>query len=281
MEIRVDNNAVTPNISAFQTEMAAASSLASQVEARPILASNSVKISTGSGAVDLDRLVAKLAQETDEARHNSVMSVFANAYETVRNINAEAAEADAETLGNISVESKQRQQDSKNVAQKKDALDQANAAYMQAEGDLIVAQETLNNFLATEYDSNIPSSVEKREQLERAVETAKSNVTTASQAATRAKAQYNEALGQMSATNARLDAYLNELSDESHRVLIEAAMIKIEDFEHLMDPLLEEEASANMPKPLSEMTISELIQYVQEREALLIDDIEAKREATV
>lgn len=83
----------------------------------------------------------------------------------------------------------------------------------------------------------------------------------------------------MASNSKRIDTLTQNLSDESYRALIDAVIANIEELSHLVEPL--EEKETPVVKALSDMTISELLQYVKERREEMLDMIDSKRQVNV
>lgn len=240
-----------------------------------ILGSSPLKVT--SRPADLDKLAALLIKESEQARYNSIIGVLSNAFDVVKNINEEAAAADKKTLIEIETVTKEKAKVDNKIVEVERKIEQAESNVRQTRNTLDEAQRQLDQFMAT-YDSSNPDSVVKKAELENAVSSARADYDSAVSSLNAAKSERDGYVNQSSRLSDRRDALCRDLSDESHRALVAAMKLDVDDFNHLFTPLSEEENKAEGPKPLSDMTISELIQYVTDRQNEMRDDIESKRE---
>lgn len=274
------NTSSQARIDALQASVSAANAQATAtVETIPaLLSTNSVKISEARG--DLERLAALLTAETDEARENSVLDIFINAYETVRAVNEDAADGDQQLLMALGVAAENSAEISAVIEEATEGL-----ASMETLLDLFGTarqdyQDELDVLMQNELVDTDPELIAKKAELEAAITSLNNSLKEVDAAAAGYQASYDAAVAEMEQVTQEIDANIEKLSDESYRALIEAAMVKLADYVDLSEPLAEEEAETK-PKPISDMSISELIQYAREVEARMIDDIESKREQMI
>lgn len=274
------NTSSQARIDALQASVSAANAQATAtVETIPaLLSTNSVKISEARG--DLERLAALLTAETDEARENSVLDIFINAYETVRAVNEDAADGDQQLLMALGVAAE-------NSAEISAVIEEATEGLAATETllDLFGTarqdyQDELDVLMQNELVDTDPELIAKKAELEAAITSLNNSLKEVETAAAGYQASYDAAVAEMEQVTQEIDANIEKLSDESYRALIEAAMVKLADYVDLSEPLAEEEAETK-PKPISDMSISELIQYAREVEARMIDNIESKREQMI
>lgn len=274
------NTSSQARIDALQASVSAANAQATAtVETIPaLLSTNSVKISEARG--DLERLAALLTAETDEARENSVLDIFINAYETVRAVNEDAADGDQQLLMALGVAAE-------NSAEISAVIEEATEGLAATETllDLFGTarqdyQDELDVLMQNELVDTDPELIAKKAELEAAITSLNNSLKDVETAAAGYQASYDAAVAEMEQVTQEIDANIEQLSDESYRALIDAAMVKLADYVDLSEPLAEEEAETK-PKPISDMSISELIQYAREVEARMIDNIESKREQMI
>lgn len=240
-----------------------------------ILGSASLKVT--NRPADLDKLAALLINESEQARYNSIIGVLLNAFDVVKNINEEAAADDEKTLEEIETVTKEKDGVDRKLSEAEKRLTQAESDVRRAENALEGAREKLDRFMATYDPSNADGAAEKAE-LEKAVASAQADLNSAVSSRNAARSERDGYANQSSRLSDRRDALCGDLSDESHRALVSALKLGIDDFNHLFAPFAEEEAEAAGSKPLSDMTVSELIQFVTDRQNEMRDDIESKRE---
>lgn len=274
------NTSSQARIDALQASVSAANAQATAtVETIPaLLSTNSVKISEARG--DLERLAALLTAETDEARENSVLDIFINAYETVRAVNEDAADGDQQLLMALGVAAESSAEISAVIEEATEGL-----ASMETLLDLFGTarqdyQDELDVLMQNELVDTDPELIAKKAELQDNIADLNASLANVEAAAAGYQASYDAAVAEMEQVTQEIDANIEQLSDESYRALIEAAMVKLADYVDLSEPLAEEEAETK-PKPISDMSISELIQYAREVEARMVDDIEAKREQMI
>lgn len=279
MNIQLDTSSQA-RINALQASVSAANAQATAtVETIPaLLSSNSVTVSEARG--DLERLAALLTAETDEARENSVLDIFINAYETVRAVNEDAAEGDEQLLMALGVSAAESSEISKILEDAAGSLE-VSSDMLAAFGTIrMEAQAELDELLKNENVDTDPELIAKREDLEWTINESNLMLADLEELVAHYQGIYDSAVADMERLAQDIDANIEQLSDESHRILIEAAMVKLADYVDLSEPLAEEEAETK-PKPISDMSVSELIQYAREAEARMIDDIESKREQMI
>lgn len=274
------NTSSQARIDALQASVSAANAQATAtVETIPaLLSTNSVKISEARG--DLERLAALLTAETDEARENSVLDIFINAYETVRAVNEDAADGDQQLLMALGVAAENSAEISAVIEEATEGL-----ASMETLLDLFGTarqdyQDELDVLMQNELVDTDPELIAKKAELEASITSLNNSLKEVEAAAAGYQASYDAAVAEMEQVTQEIDANIEQLSDESYRALIDAAMVKLADYVDLSEPLAEEEAETK-PKPISDMSISELIQYAREVEARMIDNIESKREQMI
>lgn len=281
MDVQLNRDFLRTSAVALQSAVAPLATAENVSQLPSLLSDKAVKISKANA--DLERLVALLTQETEEARENAVINIFANAYETVRNVNAAAADQDALILHDIGMATAETAEISTLIAEVQQLMD-AHQMFLLLAGEIKKgATEEYEKFMATDYDPNNPESVAKKAEWEQTIADAEEAFRLGSELITALQELYDLAVGALDEKNAEVDAYIASLSHESYRALIEAASIKIKDLGYTTMPLTPEEESEKPAgtKAISDMTVSELIQYVRERDAQLLEDIEAKREMLV
>lgn len=239
-----------------------------------ILSPQSLKVLYKGG--DLEKLAAILLNDSEEARYDSVMGVLANALEVVNNINAAAAKSDSQTLNAISAETSVKKTAEELLEDAEERLSEAEDALDDALDELEDAEDELEDFYES-YDPADSASVARKAELEAAVQAANAAVTAAKNEV--ASLEGSVTTYQQDVKNAieRLDNLCDRLSDESHLALIDAIKLALGDVEHLLEPLVEEDPPSAAPKGMSDMTISELVQYVTDRRNEMIDDIDSRR----
>lgn len=230
--------------------------------------------------VDLESLAAKLTLESEDARENSVMDIFTNAYETVSRVSAAAAEQDAEILNKLSEEMKNADSLGDRLADIHEQLEAAEVTLQNAEAAYQQATEALDAFVEDPAD---PESVAEKARLESVQAEAAAAKEAAAATVADLDAQFAAVDADLTQVNDTIDRLYNEMSDVSYHALIDTATVMLEDYDHMMSPLIEsdEEHPVDSKKPITEMTIGELIQFLREREAEFLDDVEARREQTV
>lgn len=281
MNVQLNTNLIKSNIAAIQSSVNATTTTDALSKLPAILGSEAVKIS--EARADLNRMVALLTHESEEARENSVISIFSNAYETVRGVNATAAENDALILHDIGVATAETAEIASLVATIKETLEESQFLILVTDEARTKAQEAYDNFMETEFDAASPDSLAQKQEWEETLADAEEAMRDGTETVALLQETYDFAVQALDDKSAEVDGYIEALSHESYRALLESAAIKINDLGYANTSLTleEEDEKPDGTKAVSEMSVSELIQYVQERDAQLLRDIEAKRDAIV
>lgn len=279
MQIQINTTPVKTNAADLQSAGTGADT-SPAAEMPPILNAKAVNVTEADASfIDLNHQVALVTLQSEQARENSVDNLFINAYETVYSVNAEAARKDAEILYALGQEWQRVDELSTAMSNVDEAWTAAETSLEQAKADYQATTDELNAFLDTGYDSANPDSVTEKERLEKAQKDASDSVTQLEDEVSRLKAEFEALDAEMATANANIERFYEQMSDESYRALIDTSSVKLEELAELTMPLFEEdeEYPVESKKPLTEMTTGELIQYLREREAQLLDDIESRR----
>lgn len=277
MNIQLDTSRANLEALSAAQNAAAAPVQAEQVSAS-VLSSTSLRVSERS--MDLDKLTALLINDSEYARQNSILGVLSHASDIVSKINADAAAADRKTLTRIESVSVQKDEVEKRIDEWSKKLDDAVAHTAQTKTAYDDASAALDDFMK-EYDAGNSDHVAKKAELETAKNDAYNAWQQASESEAALRTELTDLRGRLDELRSELDGLFEKLSDESHRVLVEAMKLGLDDFHHMLDPLAPEEDSPPGPKPISEMTLSELVQFVEKQRDEMRDDIENRRETGV